>query len=87
MANYKNLLAWHKAHNLALIVYKVYEKFPRQEMFGITSQLRRSALSVPINIVKSYNRKSKKEFAHFIDIASGSLAEKEYLIEFAIEIG
>ncbi len=56
-------------------------------MFGITSQLRRSALSVPTNIVEGYNRKSKKEFAHFIDIALGSLAETEYLIEFAIELG
>ncbi|MEW6685944.1 MAG: four helix bundle protein [Candidatus Edwardsbacteria bacterium] len=86
MANYKNLLAWQKSHALAIAVYKVTEKFPRQELFGLRSQIRRSALSIPTNIVEGYNRKSKKEFTHFIDIALGSLAETEYLIEFAKEL-
>jgi len=55
-------------------------------MFGITAQLRRAALWVPTNIVEGYNRKSNKEFAHFIDISLASQAETEYLIEFAVEL-
>lgn len=86
MANYRNLIAWQKSHALALKIYKVSEKFPRYEIFGITSQIRRAALSTPANIVEDYNRKSKKEFSHFIDIALGSLAETEYLSEFAAEL-
>jgi len=86
MANYRNLIAWQKSHALALKIYKVSEKFPRYEIFGITSQIRRAALSTPANIVEGYNRKSKKEFSHFIDIALGSLAETEYLSEFAAEL-
>ena len=87
MANYKNLIVWQKAHELALLIYRLTEKFPRHEQFVLTAQLRRAALSVPTNIVEGYNRKSKKEFAHFIDIALGSIAEVEYLLEFSVEIG
>lgn len=86
MANYRNLIAWQKSHALALRIYKISEKFPRHEIFGITSQVRRSALSIPTNLAEGYNRKSKKEFSHFIDIALGSLAETEYLAEFAAEL-
>src|SRR3972149_4565982 len=86
MANYKNLIAWQKSHSLAITVYKVTKNFPRHELFGLTSQLRRSALSIPTNIVEGYNRKSKKGFVYFIDVALGSLAETEYLIEFAEEL-
>ena len=83
MSNYKNLLIWEKSDVLALQVYKLTENFPKQVLFGITSQLRRAVLSVPTNIVEGYNRKSKKELHRFIDIALGSLAETEYLIEFS----
>lgn len=86
MANYKNLIVWQKSHDLAIAVYKITEKFPQKEVFGITSQIRRAVLSVPTNIVEGYNRKSKKEFVRFIDVALGSLAEVEYLIEFGIEL-
>ena len=72
MANYKNLIAWQKSHSLAITVYKVTKNFPRHELFGLTSQLRRSALSIPTNIVEGYNRKSKKGFVYFIDVALGS---------------
>lgn len=83
MANYPNLIVWQKSHNLALRVYKIDEKFPRHEMFGLTSQLKRAVLSIPTNIVEGYARKSSKELMRFIDIALSSLAETEYLIEFA----
>ena len=87
MSNYKNLLIWEKSDVLALHVYKLTDNFPKQELFGITSQSRRAALSVPTNIVEGYNRKSKKELHRFIDIALGSLAETEYLIEFSKKLG
>ncbi len=87
MANYRNLLAWRKAHELAVSIYHHTENFPHQEKYGLTSQLRRAALSVPTNIVEGYSRLSKRELVHFIDIARGSLAEVEYLIEFASDIG
>lgn len=74
MANFKNLIVWQKADELAFQVYKLTEGFPREEMFGLTAQLRRAALSIPTNIVEGTNRKSKKELHHFIDIALGSLA-------------
>jgi four helix bundle protein len=87
MPNYKKLLVWQKAHELAINIYKLTEDFPKTEKFGIISQLRRSALSVPTNIVEGYGRRSKTELSRFIDIARGSLAETEYLLEFSREIG
>lgn len=86
MQNYKKLVVWQKADALALEIYKITEKFPRSELFGITSQLRRAALSVPLNIVEGYSRKSKIELSRFIDIALGSLAETEYLLDFSERI-
>jgi four helix bundle protein len=79
MAKYKNLIVWQKSNELALRVYKLTEDFPKKETFGITSQLRRAALSIPTNIVEGYGRRSKTELSHFIDMARGSLAETEYL--------
>jgi four helix bundle protein len=83
MANYKDLVVFQKADELALQVYRLTEKFPKSEMFGLTSQIRRAALSIPTNIVEGYARKSKKELAQFIGIALGSHAETEYLLDFS----
>ncbi|MCX8030294.1 MAG: four helix bundle protein [Thermodesulfovibrionales bacterium] len=87
MAKYKNLIVWQKANELALKMYKLTEDFPKKETFGITSQLRRAALSVPTNIVEGYGRRSKTELSRFIDMARGSLAETEYLLEFSQSLG
>ena len=87
MANHKKLIVWQKAHELAIAVYRVTEAFPRHEQFGLISQLRRAALSIPTNIVEGHSRESNKEFIRFIDIGRGSLAEVQYLLEFAQEIG
>jgi four helix bundle protein len=87
VANYTKLIVWQKAHELALAIYKLTEAFPKQEMFGLTSQLRRAALSIPTNIVEGYNRRGPKDFSRFIHIARGSLAETQYLLQFAKEIG
>jgi four helix bundle protein len=84
---YKNLTVWQKADELAIAVYSATKKFPKDEAYGVTSQLRRAALSVPTNIVEGYARKGDKELARFISIAIGSLAETEYLLSFAQRLG
>lgn len=87
MANYKKLVCWQKADKLAVLVYKLTCKFPKDEIFGITSQLRRASLSVPVNIVEGFNRKSKKDLSWFLNISLGSLAETEYLLSFSEKLG
>lgn len=85
-AGYHKLIAWQKSHELALMVYQTTKTFPKDELFAITSQLRRAALSVPTNMVEGYARNSQKEFARFLLISLGSLAEVGYLIEFSYEL-
>jgi len=84
---YKDLTVWQKADELALGVYIATRRFPKDEVYGITSQLRRAALSVPTNIVEDYGRKGDKELARFVGIAIGSLAETEYLLDFSQRLG
>lgn len=80
---YKKLIAWQKADLLAHSVYDISLSFPKEEQFGLTSQLKRAILSVPLNIVEGYGRNGKKEFARFLLISLGSLAESGYILEFA----
>jgi len=82
---YKKLIAWQKADILAHEVYSLTQRFPKSEMFGLTSQLRRAALSVPANIVEGHSRLSKNEFHHFLSIALGSLSEVDYFLEFSFK--
>jgi four helix bundle protein len=84
---YRNLIVWQKADELAFQVYKASESFPKSEVYGIISQLRRASLSVPTNLVEGFARKGKIEFKHFVNIALGSLAEVEYLLGFACRLG
>ncbi len=84
---YKDLKVWRKADEFAYAVYMVTKKFPRHEVYGITSQIRRAALSVPTNIVEGYARKGDKELARFVNIAIGSIAETEYLLAFSSKLG
>jgi four helix bundle protein len=79
---YKKLIVWQKANELACQIYLETKKFPKDEIYGITSQLRRAAISIPTNIVEGSGRQGKKELKHFLNIALGSLAETEYLLEF-----
>lgn len=83
---YKNLIVWRKADELAYRVYLETKNFPKDELYGITSQLRRAALSVPTNIVEGFGRQGKNELRQFIRISLGSLAETEYLLEFCIRL-
>ncbi len=66
--SFRDLIVWQKAHRLVLSIYKITSNFPDSEKFGIISQMRRAAYSVPANIVEGHARKSKKEFLHFFNI-------------------
>ena len=78
---YKKLIVWNKADKLVMGVYLKTRSFPREEIFGITSQLRRAAVSVPTNIVEGCGRQSSKDLRRFCSIALGSLNEVEYLLD------
>lgn len=84
---YKKLLVWQKADDLAFKVYIETKSFPKDEVYALTSQLRRAALSVPTNIVEGNSRHHKTELRQFLSIALGSLAETEYLIDFSLKLG
>lgn len=83
---YKKLIVWQKADQLARQIYFETKSFPKEEMYGLTSQLRRAAISVPTNIVEGYGRQGRKELKHFVNIALGSLAETSYLIDFCFNV-
>lgn len=82
---YKKLIAWQKADQLAKEIYKITQKFPKTEIFGITSQIRRAALSVPANIIEGYARVNRNHFRNFLSISLGSLAELDYFLGFSLE--
>ena len=80
MRDYTKIEAWRLADDLTVSVYECTRSFPREEMYGLTSQLRRAAYSVPANIVEGASRESKKDYLHFLYIARGSLSETQYFI-------
>ncbi len=84
---YRGLVVWQKAKELVLQIYAETNKFPQSEVFGLTSQLRRAALSVPANIAEGKERQYDKEFVQFLYIARGSLAEVEVFLEIAKDLG
>lgn len=78
MKDYKNFTVWQKSHQLTLDVYKVLNSFPKEEMFGLISQMKRSSSSIPTNIAEGCGRNTDKDFARFLIIAFGSANELEY---------
>lgn len=76
--SFDKLLVWQRAHSLVLKIYEVTNSFPKEEIWGLTSQIRRSAVSVPSNIVEGKARGSRKDFKRFLLIARGSLEEVKY---------
>jgi four helix bundle protein len=84
---WEKLEVWKLADELAYKIYVGTRKFPKEEIYGITSQLRRAALSVPTNIVEGYSRKGQKELVQFLNISLGSMAEAKYLVYFAHRLG
>ena len=85
--HYKELLVWQKGMNLAKLVYKLTMRFPAEERYGLTSQLRRAAISVPSNIAEGQARKGTSEFLQFLSIAEGSLAELDTQLLLSVELG
>ena len=83
---YKKLRVYGEAHALVKLIYQATDVFPKSETFGLMSQMRRSAVSVPANIIEGQARSSKKEFRHFLSIANGSLTELEYYIELSFDL-
>jgi four helix bundle protein len=83
MRDYTKIDAWRLADDLTVAVYERTRSFPREEIYGLTSQLRRASYSVPANIVEGSSRESKKDYLHFLYIARGSLSETQYFVHLA----
>jgi four helix bundle protein len=80
MKDFRKLKVWEKAHQLTLKIYKLTEQYPREELYGLTSQIRRACVSVPTNIAEGCVRSADADFSRFLYIALGSTSELEYLI-------
>lgn len=84
---YKKLEIWQEAIDLIKIVYQTIEKLPKSEEFNLKSQLKRAVVSVALNIAEGKNRKSSKDFAHFLNLSSSSLAEVDAILCICVELG
>jgi len=87
MQRFTELQVWQRGHSLVLSVYRMTTGFPQNERYGLTSQLRRAALSVPTNIAEGSKRLTSQEYARFLNIAEASLAETEYLVMVSRDLG
>lgn len=87
MTRYTELKVWEKAMDLAALVYALGPSMPTSERFGMTSQMQRAVASVPANIAEGYQRGTRKDYARFISIARGSLAETETFLRLAVRVG
>ena|ERR1039457_2054249 len=85
--SFRELQVWQKAMQLAIAIYQLTRSFPREELYGLTSQLRRAAVSVPSNIAEGHGRLSNREFTHFLSIARGSVCELQTQLEIARSLG
>ncbi len=87
MQRYTELVVWKRSHALVKAVYRLSASFPTDERFGLTSQVRRAAASVPTNIAEGSKRASGRDYAHFLNIAEGSTAETQYLLFLSADLG
>jgi four helix bundle protein len=87
IVSYRDLDGWRKAMDLAVKCYQLTERFPRHEQFGLTAQIRRSAVSIASNIAEGHNRRSRQAYASFVSIALGSQAELETQLELGVRLG
>ena len=83
---FRKRIVWQRAHQWVLLIYKLTEKFPKHEMFGLMSQMRRAAVSVAANMAEGYAAGGKSQFGRYLDIAQGSLAEVEYYPILALDL-
>ena len=84
---FEDLLVWQKSHQFVLAVYKVTSSFPKEELYGLTSQFRRAAISIPANISEGYKKKGKLDKLIFYNISQGSLEECRYYIILSRDLG
>ena len=87
MQNFRDLKVWQRSHQFALQIYRMTSRFPAHEQYGVTSQLRRAASSVPTNLAEGSKRRQPRDYARFINIAESSLAETEYLLILSQDLG
>lgn len=85
--SFQDLIVWQKAHEFVLGVYKLSRNFPREEVYGLTSQFRRAAVSIPANIAEGFKKKGRQDKARFLNIAHGSLEECRYYLILARDLG
>ena len=85
--DFRKMRVWEKAHLLAIRIYKATASFPKTELYGLTSQMRRAATSVPANIAEGCGRSGEADFARFLTIAMGSATETEYFILLSRDLG
>jgi four helix bundle protein len=85
--SFKDLIVWQKSHALALKVYRVSARYPKTELYGLVSQMRRAAVSVPANIAEGFKRASRPDKARVLNIAQGSLEELRYFLLLAKDLG
>ena len=87
MQRFTEIKVWQRSHALTLAVYRETKSFPSDERYGLVSQLRRAATSIPTNIAEGSKRRSNSEYARFLNIAEGSAAEAEYLLILSRDLG
>jgi four helix bundle protein len=87
MQSYKDLIAYQKGYKLTLKIYQITKDYPREEIYGLTSQMRRSAVSIPCDIAEGYRRGHRKEYIQFLYMAHGSCSELETLISLSHDLG
>ena len=87
MKDFKKLKVWEKAHKLVLHIYKITQDFPKDERYGLTSQMRRASVSIPANIAEGCGKRSDADFARFVQIAFGSASELEYHLLLSCDLG
>ncbi|WP_407401836.1 four helix bundle protein [Chryseobacterium sp.] len=87
MASHKELKVWQESMNLVVLIYETVKSFPKEEMYGLTSQIKRAAVSIPSNIAEGAGRQSQVEFIRFLYISLGSASELETQLEMAFRLG
>lgn len=84
---FEDLIVWRKAHQFVLAVYRLTKEFPKSEMYGLTSQFRRAAVSVPANIAEGFRKRGNADKMRFLNIAQGSLEESRYYLILVRDLG
>lgn len=86
MTSYRDLIVWQKSMSLVTLIYKLVARLPENEKYGLTPQIKRSAISIPSNIAEGYGRNYKKDYSRFLQIARGSLFENQTQLEIAVNL-